>query len=257
MTAISFILNSIQPNNMKQSSFLWMLLFPFMVMLSVVIIIPITFTLKNQESLWHAIPYMLIFTGMRDLAKSAWRVFGTPIDLSIDKDFEHIPELQASEYSIDKLREITEDFSVPAVVRGLFKDTPAIENWVKPGYLKSVLGRFEIPVIRNAKYGNPQNNKTNELFGAAIDDIFGEDSQKSYLFFPMKNRPTKNHYGSNNKEFELLTSAVNQLMLDDLKIDQKIWPRFGTSYHTEYLGSQFVIGKGTNDTETTTGSGID
>ena len=47
----------------------------------------------------------------------------------------------------------------PAVVRGLFLDTPAGQKWAVPGYLSSKIGDFSIPVVRNAEYGTLQNDR--------------------------------------------------------------------------------------------------
>lgn len=241
-------------SNSLNSRFWPMFLLPFAVILLPYIIIPVVWTVYTKESVLHVIPYIIDYTGFREIAKYQWQILGMQIGNSIPVNHTQIPSIEAHEYTFEKLREITEGFSTPAVVRGLFSDTPAITNWGKQGYLKSRLGQYEIPVIRNAKYGNPQNNRTNQYFRDIIDDIMNEDTEKSYLFFPMKSRPNKNHTFTEN--FNDLSNAVNELMIDDLNVNTKIWNGFGTDVHKKnYRGGQLIIGKGGATLESTTGTG--
>lgn len=164
-------------------------LFPFLLMTMMALFAAFMFVSRTGESLWHIIPYALLFTGFRDATNEAWRIFGTPLDTTKVYQHELLPEMPASEYSYEKLRVLTKDFTSPAVVRGLFADAPALEKWTQPGYLSGVLGDFEIPIIHDSTYGTAQLNRTFEKMGPYLEDVItGKMEKAPYLFFPMKSR---------------------------------------------------------------------
>ena len=128
----------------RGNNLLLLALAPVFVALAIIVGVPVTFCIKNGESLLHAIPYALLFTGFREQTKAAWALFGTPVDLSIKKQPVPLPVILAEDYTYEKLQEVTQNFHIPAVVKGLFKDQPAIKKWHEAGYLKSKLGEFEV-----------------------------------------------------------------------------------------------------------------
>jgi NDP-sugar pyrophosphorylase family protein len=124
---------------------------------------------------------------------------------------------------------------------------------VDPDYLPSLIGDFTIPVVKKAIYGTLQNDRAEMTFRESFQDVITNDDSKLYLFFPVKSR--FNFNGSDIGSLERLQEAVNDVVLKDLKINEKIWNGFGTKKHSTYFGSQFVIGKGSADTAETTGTG--
>ena len=48
-----------------------------------------------------------------------------------------VPEIDAKDgFSFEKLRELTNDFTTPAVVRGLFANTEAVEQWTPEFFME-------------------------------------------------------------------------------------------------------------------------
>lgn len=229
--------------------------------------IPIIFTIQNGEPLSFALPYFFLFTPFRKEAKFLWKLVSPSLTDRPKAPPEHIPVINFKDYSYEKLREVSENFRHPTVVRGIFAGTPAVENWGKKDYLKSYLGHFELPITLNASIESPQNNHAMRSFSDAWDKIYSNDTEKTYMFFPQKNRPLKKHYDGHQRmlakdneklletsDYARVSKAVNNLALQDLQIDKKIWPGFGTPVHKSYLGAQLIIGMGKNDSEQTTGS---
>ena len=100
-----------------------------------------------------------------------------------------VPDIDAKDYTYEKLREMTNNFRSPAVIRGIFKGTRALERWLEPGYLSSkALGDLEIPVIVNATYGTRQNQREVMKFGEAYEEILRNENSPYYLFFPVMSR---------------------------------------------------------------------
>ncbi len=164
----------------------------------------------------------------------------------------HIPEIDAKDYSFDALRLATDNWRHPAVVRGLFSNTVASKKWAEPGYLAGKIGDFVIPVVQNAAYGTLQNDRAEMTFSEAYDDVLSNSKSTKYLFFPVKSR--FNFNGSSAGSHEALQAKVNDIALHDLEL-HRIWPGFGTPYHKKYIGAQFIFGRGTNDSDATTGTG--
>ncbi len=71
-------------------------------------------------------------------------------------------------------------------MRGLFNDTIGSKKWTEPGYLAKKLGKFIVPVVRNAIYGTLQNNRSLSHFGEAYEELLADDQSKIYLFFPVQ-----------------------------------------------------------------------
>jgi len=158
-----------------------------------------------------------------------------------------------SEFSMEKLRELTNNWRSPAIVRNMFAGTPAYDKWGVDGYLSSKIGDYLIPVVRNAKYNTLQNDRAVIPFREAFTEIVSDADSKMYMFFPVKSRFSFNH--SELGALEELQNKVNEVVLEDLEIDKRIWNGFGTNKHSTYFGSQLIIGQGSNDPKETTGTG--
>jgi len=199
-------------------------------------------------------PNFLLFTGFRQEAIDAWKAV-LKVDTNVKRHHTHIAEIDAKDYTFDALRAATDNWRHPAVVRGLFKGTTATKRWSEPGYLSSKIGSHNIPVVQNAAYGTLQNDRKASTFGDAYEELLADEKSKMYLFFPVKSRFNFNGSTSSADSHEALQNSVNQLTLDDLEIHKRIWNGFGTPYHKKYIGSQLIFGRGTNDTDATTGTG--
>jgi hypothetical protein len=109
---------------------------------------------------------------------------------------------------------------------------------------------MEIPVVNDATYNTMQNDRGVALFGDAFEEILTDELSKKSLFFPVKSR-----YSSDPSELSkagALEKEINKLVLTDLDLD-RIWPGFGT--HGTFYGSQFIISRGSNMSDSTTGTG--
>jgi hypothetical protein len=222
-----------------------------------VVVVPILLTalykhLMNGAPASYILPNLSLFLPVPAFTKYLWKNV-IKYDTSKVIDPTHIPVIPASEYTIERLREATENYKRPAIVRGLFSDTKGCRKWKEVGYLaNSVLADQIVPVVRGAVFDKAQNNRTTELFKNAISEIYSDKNSKLYLFFPVKSRNQLTKMGK--AEAERLVQNVNTLVAEDLEIHNKIWSGFGTSAHSTFGGSQLVIGRGTAD-NTTTGTG--
>lgn len=135
-------------------------------------LIPIYLTFRAGDPLFFIIPNALLFTSFRSLTFSKWSE-AIKINTAITRTPAHVPIIFAKDYTFDVLRVATENFRYPAVVRGLFSDTPAAKKWVQPGYLSELLGDFDIPVIANSIKTNSsahmQNHRVLRKFGPAYE----------------------------------------------------------------------------------------
>lgn len=60
-----------------------------------------------------------------------------------------VREMDYADYDFEKLREYTRDFQLPAVVRGMFEGTPAVNKWNDPNYFLERFGDDELIVLEN------------------------------------------------------------------------------------------------------------
>jgi len=212
-------------------------------------------TITAGDPLYHMIPNMLLYTPFRGLTKFIWDVMEPTHSLPEKAEHVHIAELTAEEFTFESLKEATDNFRHPAVVRGLFEDTPARTNWPKSGYLSSKLGDHIVPVVQKASVGTAQSDRITGPFRTFIEEILSDKESKSYLFFPVKSRFQFN--GSDVGAMDRLVSDVDELVHDDLELESRVWKGFGKDdkTHKNFVGSQIIAGRGTNSTLTTTGTG--
>jgi len=200
----------------------------------------------------YIIPNVLLFTPYRELARSYWEKL-VHVDKNVHRPPIHVPTIEAKDYTFESLRKATDNFRFPAVVRGLFNDVPGLEKWKDVNYLNSKIGHFDVPVVKKALYGTLQNDRATMPFSEAHTDIMTNEESKMYLFFPVESRTNFN--GSDSGQSAKLKKAVNDLVWEDLELGTRIWNGFGTPNHQGFHGSQLIIGRGTNDSEATTGTG--
>jgi len=209
-------------------------------------------TFLAGDPMSYMYPNFLLFTGYRQETIAAWKKV-LKVDMKVKRHHTHITEIDAKDYSFESLRMATDNFRHPAVVRGLFANTPATKKWAEKGYLASKIGKYNVPVVQNAAYGTLQNDRKVMTFGDSYGELLEDEASKLYLFFPVKSR--FNFNGSDQGSLDELQDRVNQLTMDDLEIHKRIWNGFGTPYHKQYIGSQLIFGRGTNDSDATTGTG--
>lgn len=197
-------------------------------------------------------PNLMLFTNMREETREEWKRV-LKFDTGVEQHPAHVPTIDAADFSLEKLRIATENWRYPAVVRGLFANTSAVQKWTSGDYLSSAIGDFVIPVVNNGVVNTLQNDRGLEAFRDAYAHILDNEDSKKYLFFPVKSRFSLNH--SDAGSLEALSERINELVLKDLEVDKLIWNGFGTKTHKNYFGSQLIIGRGSADTEETTGTG--
>lgn len=231
----------------KESNFFALAVIPIIFAL----LFPMWKTLQAGDPLEYMLPNLLLFTPFREQAKAAWfRV--VKINKAVKRSPTHVPVIAAEDYTFEGMREATENWRYPAIVRGFFNGTPAQEKWVTLDYLPSRLGKFSVPVVKSALVGKLQNDRSIEKFGDAFRDLMTDDNSKAYLFFPVKSR--FNFNGSDLGSLEALQKEVDDIVLHDLEL-HRIWNGFGTKAHSTYFGGQIIIGKGSDDDAQTTGTG--
>lgn len=215
------------------------------------VLYPLWRTIQVNDPVLFFLPNLLLFTPFRETTRSLWNALVT-IDKTKPIEPRHVPVIEAKDYTVEKLREATENWRYPAIVRGLFKGTPAEKKWPTKEYFPSRIGKYQIPVVHNAIVGKVQNNRSVMPFEEAFADIMDHDFSTTYLFFPVQSR--FNFNGSDAGSLKKLQLEVNDIVRNDLDLD-RIWKGFGTSAHSSYFGSQLIIGRGTNDSDHTTGTG--
>lgn len=196
--------------------------------------------IARDEPFYHVLPNLLLFTPLHHRCPELWR---DPFAYLPEKQ-EHspIPEIVAADYTYDKLREVTENFRVPVVVRGLFADAPAVRSWHKRGYLaESVLGDHEIAIMRR---GNPyeQEDRYHDTFKRAVTDVLRNSKSTATLFFPVLSRYQYNTTARANTA--RLQNDVEELVRRDLETD-RVRPGFARpDEHRTFHAAQMVIGRG-------------
>jgi hypothetical protein len=219
--------------------------------LGLAVLVPVLKTWFSGNPLSHMYPNALLFTPFRQAAIDAWKQ-ALVVDTAVKRAPTQIPTINAEDYSFESMREATDNFRHPAVVRGFFKGTKAAEKWMDPEYLNSKIGDFEIPVVMKAQYNSGQNDRAVMLFSEAFTDVLTDPESKKYLFFPVQSRENFNHskVGTN----AALKEKLNEVIVEDLELD-RIWKGFGGPNHRTFYGGQLVVGRGTNDSDATTGTG--
>ena len=197
------------------------------------------------------IPNALLFGPFREETRELWKKV-IVVDKSLKLEPQQIPIIDAKDYTFEKLKAATEGFRYPAIVRGLFTGSAAEKKWKDPEYLSSRIGEFIIPVVSKATYNTLQNERELLPFRTAYTEIVTDPDSKKYLFFPVESRQNFNHsdVGTNIE----LKRRVNEVVKEDLDLD-RIWKGFGGPNHSTYFTAQIIVGRGSNDSDQTTGTG--
>jgi hypothetical protein len=110
-------------------------------MLLFIVLVAILKTHFADDPLIYIVPNFLMFTPFREQTKAWWKHV-LHVDKAVAHEPTHIAVIEAENYNMEALRVATENFRYPAVVRGLFKGSTALEKWPQPGYLKSKIGEM-------------------------------------------------------------------------------------------------------------------
>lgn len=194
----------------------------------------------SGDSLVTLIPNFLLYTPWRLTNAQAWHFFNS-YRYDVDQTYErtHIAEIYPNKegnLDFEELRQATNGFRDPAVVRGLFSDTVAMREWTKNGYLEERLKNFTIPLFADGDESLAKKEMVNENLGAAFNSIVGDRKSTKQVFFP-KHRP------GYNAEPELF-QTVNDLTTNDFELEKKIWPGYSTERHKTYLNAQIIAANG-------------
>lgn len=157
------------------------------------------------------------------------------------REKQHITELLPNadgNLDFEKLRLVTNNFAEPAVVRGLFSDTPAVEKWTKHGYMEQRLSNMSMIINANAKADRDYNEGVYMNLGEAAKSIIEDRSCTKQIFFPNEARTPD------------MIPIVKNLTLNDLEIDKKIWKGFGSESHKGFIFPQILISNGFSEKAT-------
>lgn len=212
-------------------------------------------TLEAGDPIYYLIPNCLLYTPFINQLAFLWKVIDPWQRLPEEHVHTHVPILMPEDFNMESLKKATQNFKHPVLVRGLYKDTPAVKNWGKKGYLTKIFGEFFMPYIDKADYGTYQDDRTEDYFGPIFDEILRDPNSKKYLFFPVLSRFQM--AGKKSGSMEELTNLTNQVIHDGLMLSDKIWKGFATNIdrHKEFRNSQFIIGRGDKHMNATTGTG--
>jgi hypothetical protein len=95
------------------------------------------------------------------------------------------------------------------------------------------------------------NDRSLSTFREAYTEIVTVKDSKKYLFIPVKSRMQS---VAKVDRADALNARINQVVQKGLDLD-RIWKGFGTDKHKNFHGLQMIFGRGTTDSDTTTGTG--
>lgn len=223
---------------------------PAILVATVTVVIKI---LVAGEPLSHVAANVLLFTPFHLKSPS---LYTDPAKILPEGKHEHLSiiEIEAKDYSYEKLRVITDNFKQPAIVRGLFSDTTAVKRWAEPGYLSQKLAGFNVAVNTALnKNGLPVNKEHPDIevipFETVCNDLISNDESNLRFIFPPYGRKEIN--GSSILEF---AEAAKDLVRNDLTGDL-IKEDWASKAHSNLLGVQVLMGRGFNTSDAYKGLG--
>eukprot|EP00549_Striatella_unipunctata_P015312 CAMPEP_0118680262 /NCGR_PEP_ID=MMETSP0800-20121206/4259_1 /TAXON_ID=210618 ORGANISM="Striatella unipunctata, Strain CCMP2910" /NCGR_SAMPLE_ID=MMETSP0800 /ASSEMBLY_ACC=CAM_ASM_000638 /LENGTH=389 /DNA_ID=CAMNT_0006576375 /DNA_START=97 /DNA_END=1266 /DNA_ORIENTATION=+ len=191
--------------------------------------------------------YVLFFPGNNRFLSQHWP---TIVENSTQKFTpEPIPEIPLEEFSEEKLKEATQNYFRPVVMRGMFSGTPAQKNWVKPGYLSSKIGPHKVRAIHLKPFPSPQNNRTVMPIADAMHEILTDPESYLYLFFPVLGTNT-----AKDVEVPELKVIIDKIVLEDLELEKRIKPGYATKSDRTWKGANLLMGNGKSEKGKTTGT---
>jgi len=190
------------------------------------------------DPLSYMLPNFMLMTPLHNYVVPVWKYLDPPSRLS-EKNFQHkqVRSMDASEYTFEKLVELTEGFRYPAVVKGLFQNTTALNKWTKQNYLVDKIGNFDVKVAWRTENETKIFDRNKMSFRKAYSELLTNEEYKGFIFFPFF-ASTKAVVAANP-----INMAVNSLVQEDLDID-RIWKGFGNyDTHSSLVGHQFSMAR--------------
>mmetsp|Transcript_11812 Transcript_11812/g.21905 ORF Transcript_11812/g.21905 Transcript_11812/m.21905 type:complete len:358 (+) Transcript_11812:56-1129(+) len=191
-------------------------------------------------------PWILLFNGDREVTLAAWKEH-YPINDKVMYHMRPIAEVQAADATVESMEAATGGYRRPAVIRGLYSNSTAVQEWNNRDYLPAAFGEgINIPVVKDGSVGTLQDDRKIDSFGDSFHRVFDSEYSKEYLFFPAKSRFT--FKGVEKEDADRLEARSNEVVQRDLDLG-RIRPGFGASGDAKFVGAQFVIGKSPADPE--------
>jgi hypothetical protein len=168
-----------------------------------------------------------------------------------------VRELAKEDFSYENLRIASDDWMEPVIVRGLFSDSKAVNDWKKPGGLDS-LSDFKVSVVQNSTRGkdhwincggHPGVDSIMERFGDALEEVNAYNPNSSVVSKTLVIPPASR---SDRVPDPHLDAAIGQLVRDGLDLE-----KLGGAWHKGINNSallQLWIGAG--DEAATQGTGL-
>lgn len=194
-------------------------------------------TVQVGDPLSYMLPNFLLFTPLHRFAVPLWRYLDPTSRLPMKNIHKPVRTIAAEDYTVEKFKELTENFRYPAVVKGLFKNTTAVKKWTETNYLTDKIGHFDVKVAWRSVNETKVFNRTRASFKDAYGELLENEDYKGWLFFPFFSS-TKSVVMNNP-----INAAVNKIVQDDLDLDL-IWEGFGRyESHSSLVGHQFSMGR--------------
>jgi len=195
--------------------------------------------LARGEPLYHAFPNMLMLTPYYENAHKYYRDPATV--LPAKRGHVKIAEIQASEYSEELMAKVSNGFRDPVLVKGLFSDTVAVNNWNEPGYLRESFGNLKAFIYHKVDSQNAglsdNPNTTVSSIGDAWEDIQTNEFSETRFIFPQLAVYEAEGVDS------IATEAKAKELMKELDIGI-IKSGFGSENHKRLLGTQLFMGRG-------------
>ena len=198
--------------------------------------------IANGEPIFHLFPNILFLSPLSD---HAHKFYVDPLTILPDKrEHERIKEIQADDYSYELMKKVTENFSKPAIVKGLFSNTTAAMNWKKPGYLKNKLGDMNIAVYTQIFAKDAYLTNMSKLVslpgGEVVEDIITNEKSNLRFVFPQF------ALDEFNTTDPVALAAKSDELVEELGL-HRVREGWGKKNHINYIGQQFFIGRGLKD----------
>lgn len=240
----STTLNMSSSEKEKKRSF--MMNIPLGYLLVGFLLLPVLYRMKSYsgDSFRQIVPGFFLFTPLRPMTLITREVFSNPLP-TVEIPPVPIPSIEyETEYSYERLREVSRNFQRPVVVRGMFLNTTATNRWMEPGYVSSWIGQYHIDIVLNGFHNASQSRKTRMPFRDVYEEILRDPKSTKYMFFPIKSRVGKAVNVTEILLEEELHEKLNEMARTDLDYD-RIWKGFGDPIrHETFKGSQLIAGNG-------------
>ena len=199
--------------------------------------------IQNGEPLYYLVPNFLIYTPFHNLSH---KLYQDPTDvLPLERTHIQIPEIAAEDYSYEHMKQVTEGFRKPVLLKGLFSNTTAGMHWDKPGYLKAKLGDLKVPVygsLTNSSGGLNHQQKDVALLssGDVTEEIMVTKKSNHRFIFPQL------AIAETNASDPAAMSAKAEELMEDVEL-HRLRTGWGKKGHFNYIGQQIFIGCGLTD----------